>query len=160
MKPVEEIFSIMLASNPGLDAVLSCHRADEIWAKIGGPMKNDLHVEGLRNGVLSMTGHNHLYLYHLKQMKTDLINSFNRELGRDEVKDIRFRLSCPARQEKTESSAPDRWKEFFASYRVQEKVLREIDAAVSGIEDEELRKRIFSYLTRAHIYERFRNAES
>ncbi|MDD2715145.1 MAG: DUF721 domain-containing protein [Candidatus Wallbacteria bacterium] len=154
MQNISEMLAKTFKENRRLEGFFLAARITAVWQTIGATFQNDFRIVNFSEGVITLAGENNLYLYHLKQMKKNLIEAFNRELGAETVTDIHFKI---CRLNDSQAEQRDSWLEYQAGHPLTGEILDEINALLSDIESNELRKNFKSYLGNAWLYERYLN---
>lgn len=159
MKKASEIISEGLMPRKGTDPFFLTGELERIWSSIGAPFKDDFRILQLSDRTLIIGGSNSLYLYHLKQLRKDLIRAFNKELGQELIEKIKLKITGKTKDAENPDPYADGFLEFRKTFSIPEHVEKEICGIVSDNPDEQLKKRIKSYLRNAYIYERFRHED-
>lgn len=146
MRNAGDILYKSMEDSPELKGIFLLSRLEEIWQKAGAIFKDDFYISSFRNGILTLSGEQSIYLLHLRSMKNELQNAFNRELGGYHVAEIRFSLGAKKKispQVKTSSESET---------TVPQEILNQISLFSDNFEDPRLKKSFASYLMNSFLH--------
>lgn len=136
----------------GFKARIEENKALIAWEKaVGDIVAQNSRALSISEGILVIETKDNVWMQEISLYRQSIIEKINEMLGFDAVKELRFRIGTVKRSGKREGAgnAPDKKEKPAAKpQKVSAKIESEIKAALSGIEDEELKAALRNMMIR------------
>lgn len=134
MKSVAEIIRALKKDNPIFSNLLDFD-LEAVWENsMDSTIKRVSAIDKFENGCLFLRVKDSVWLTQLSILKIELIEKINKELKRDVVKDVKFKLG------KIANKANKNNTRNVSSKKLPEEVEKKLNKSLEGIEDDELKK--------------------
>jgi len=158
MELISDIVKKIVKNNKGYSGIEFDQKLHDCWQKLGPMFKDEVDILSFKNGILTFGGNNNVLLFHLNQLKKELIEGFNREMKTNVIKDIRTRIvKLPDKKQKSSpyEKEADAWREYRSDFVFPKKILAKIDNILADIENKDLQNKMRSFYKNTYILESY-----
>lgn len=161
MNLIKDCLKDYIYSNERLIDIFIFEEIKEVWRKIGSMFKSSVWVLCVDKNILYLASDNNIYLYHLKQLKKDVIVGFNNNLKFIKIKDVRFKFMKRGMNlhRKSISKTFERFN-YIKNGEIPGYIEKKINSIVSDIENKEISKKLANIFRKAYLYEEFNKKEA
>jgi len=158
MELICETFEKIIEKDSNFSGLKLKNELEKCWLKLGSVFKDEVEILNFKDGVLFLGSSNNVLLFHLKQLSKELLEGFNRELGKNIVTSIQTRMvKLPEKTTPISRSEQDqkKWEKFRDEFVLNDDILRKIDNMLSDIDDEKLKEKMRSFYKNTYILEKY-----
>jgi len=119
-----------------------------VWEEaVGETVARNCRPKSITEGIMVIETKDNVWMQELSMLRQGIVEKINELLGWDAVRELRFRIG-PLDREPLRASIPHKKKPEHPPEKLDLQTEREMEEALAGIEDEELKAALRSMMTR------------
>jgi len=131
----------------GIKTRLKENEVFAVWEQaVGDAVARNCRPKTITDGILVIETKNNVWMQELSLLRQEIMDSINKHLGWEGVKDLRFRIGTMENAPQTKSGGEKR--NPAAREKLDPQTEREMEQALAGIEDDELKEALRGLMIR------------